>query len=216
MIPAPPGLHAGDVYERIFVTSSKYSVTSDTSVPPLTGVFGGLAAADYQVTLSAYQAGLIPDWNGHDILWHAILSTSTVDARDRVSVPGPVYNTQNELIATSFADLWDGAIAHPVRYDESGVEVLLGSRVWTGSNALGQNGGLQNANDWTNPSAQASTADPNRSDGGWLASGQRTANVVTRLYAFSDPITVVPEPSSFIMLGLGAAGLLLAARRRRA
>lgn len=105
--PVPVGLQPGDQYHIIFATSFVTVISSDTTVPPALPAFGGLAAADYTVTFAAAQAGLVPGWNDLDITYKALLSTNGNDARDRITITGPVYNTNGFLIANSAADLWE-------------------------------------------------------------------------------------------------------------
>jgi hypothetical protein len=57
--PVPPGLQPGDHYQLIFATSFVTAIDTDTSVPPATPYFGGLAAADYTVTYAAWQASML-------------------------------------------------------------------------------------------------------------------------------------------------------------
>jgi hypothetical protein len=151
----PPGLNPGDVYHRAFVTSASYIVEAPI-YPPDPGAFSGLAGADFQVTQAAYDAGLIPDWNGIDIVWHAILSDETINAKDHVAITGPVYNMQNELIATDAADMWDGSLIHAILYDELGQpHTGVDSAVHTGSTGFGTRIPGETANSWTNQGGTA-------------------------------------------------------------
>src|SRR4051794_2286121 len=97
--PIPPGLNPGDHYQLIFATSVVTAIDSNTQVPPAWPFFGGLAAADWGVTFSAWQANILPNWNFVDPIYHAVLSTNGHDAKDRISIQAPLYNTQGELIA---------------------------------------------------------------------------------------------------------------------
>ena len=57
-----------------------------------------------------------------------------MDARDNALVVGPVYNLGGALIATDFADMWDGSLLAPIRFNESGDAIPgVGAPVWTGS-----------------------------------------------------------------------------------
>ena len=69
-----------------------------TSSNPKGGNLGGLAGAD-QVCQSLAQAA-----GAGRRMWHAYLSTSTVDAKSRIG-SGPWYNYKGELIAQNVADL---------------------------------------------------------------------------------------------------------------
>ncbi|MGD9724417.1 MAG: PEP-CTERM sorting domain-containing protein [Pirellulales bacterium] len=210
----PPGLNPGDIYHRIFVTSGAYSVTSSDVVPTDSSSFGGVAAADYNVTLAAYQAGLIPDWDGETIFYRAILSTSTIDARDHVDVQGAVFNMQDELIATSETDLWDGTLANAVRYDEVGISLQEDSRAWTGSTSAGTYGGAWTAGDWLVTGTGAWVGKPLATNGSWLNQNLMGGSEPSHLYGISLPLTVVPEPSSGALAGLGTAILAVAICRR--
>ncbi len=75
------------------------------------------------MTYAAATSGLIDDWQGVDIVYHAILSAPGNNAIDRLQISGPIYNIHGELVALDKADLWDGTIAHPIGYDEFGNQV---------------------------------------------------------------------------------------------
>ena len=62
---------------------------------------GGLAGADAHCQMLAEAAG------AGDRTWRAYMSTSTVNARDRIG-QGPWYNFHGALIATDIADLHEG------------------------------------------------------------------------------------------------------------
>lgn len=94
---------------------------------------GGLAGAD--ATCQTIADGL--DYPGR---WAAVLSDSTRAARDRLTLRGPFFNTQGERVASTPADLWSGELAHAIRYDETGLPVVLAD-VWTGTDDDGSRDG---------------------------------------------------------------------------
>ena len=63
--------------------------------------------------------------------WIALISTSSVNAKDRLVIESPVYNTNAEILASNGSDLWDGTIAASSFYDEFGNGAS--DDVWTGS-----------------------------------------------------------------------------------
>jgi hypothetical protein len=79
------------------------------------GDLGGLGGADAHCQKLANAAGA----DGHS--WHAYLSTTTINARDRIGA-GPWHNVKGELIATDLNDLHTGNdnITQENSYDENG------------------------------------------------------------------------------------------------
>ncbi len=116
-LPAP-----GSTYHLLFATSNFYRTTSTQSIPPPTLRFGNIAGADYQVTSSAFAASLpsTGPWDGVSPIYRAILSITGDNARDRLSVSGPVLNMHGTELASGHADLFDGSLAAAVDYDELG------------------------------------------------------------------------------------------------
>ena len=199
--PSPPsGLQPGDKYHVIFATSFQTAVDSVAIFPPAFPHFGSLEAADWIVTFAVYNTGQLPDWNTYDLIYTAILSTAETDARDRLTLQGPLYNTRGDLIATGEADLWDGAIANPVGYDEFGGEVVEDAQVWTGTNTLGYEE-VDTCVNWTNPSSfdRGQTGIATEANN-WLSITEITCNCTARLYGVSPAITYVPEPSTLVLL----------------
>jgi hypothetical protein len=95
----PSGLNPGDTYQLVFVTSTSTTALS-TDI------------ADYNAFV---QAAADAVWLGggtilDGVQWSAIGSTDSVNTRDNAVVSGPVYNLGDELVATSFAAMWDGSL----------------------------------------------------------------------------------------------------------
>lgn len=150
----------------IFVSSADYS-----------GDFAGFGPADDLCTQLANDAGLAGTYL-------AILSDSTIDARDRIVVTGPVRNVMGELIAENEADLWDGFIAAPVGYTEMGVQFLASPH--TGTLADGTNSG-ENCGDWTlSGGASGTVGDAGYAGDQWIDSGTAGCSQSLPFYCISQ------------------------------
>jgi len=97
--------------------------TVEVSGTPVTGGdLNGLAGADAFCLLLAREADSTDNRS-----WRAFLSTSSVDARDRIGT-GPWYNALNQLIANDVNSLISNPPATNMIYDEQG-------RTWNGGNS---------------------------------------------------------------------------------
>lgn len=93
-------------------SNASFFVTSEN--PGQGGNLGGLAGADAYCTALAEGAGI------EGKTWRAYLSTSTVDARDRIG-SGPWYNVKGEMIAANVAQLHgDNNLTGETAIDENG------------------------------------------------------------------------------------------------
>lgn len=142
--------------------NASFFVTSEN--PGDGGNLGGLAGADAYCTSLAEGAGI----DGKT--WRAYLSTSTVDARDRIG-DGPWYNVAGTMIASDVDDLHgDNNITNETAIDENGdtpdylvlvdgtperaVEDSLVHDVLTGTNEDGT-ANEATCNNWTDGSGDA-------------------------------------------------------------
>jgi hypothetical protein len=178
------------------------------------------------------EASLNPLLTGTDagVLWHAILSTPTLHARDNAAIgtTTPVYLLDGTLIAVGFDDMWDAGpldnqlrLYAPISVDQFGIPRALNddewtTGVWTGSRRDGTTfptAGLQVGG--TFPIFGSFT----EHDLDWI---ERGANPLSSksypVYALSSEIEFlpVPEPSSFTLGAVGLALLLLAKSRKAA
>jgi hypothetical protein len=116
--------------------------------------------------------------------WHAYLSTSTVNARDRIG-KGPWRNAKGVIIANSLEQLHDqgmngmlnatwpiGAGSLPVILDEKGQQVPTGGAagqrhdILTGSTMTGMVDGMNTCSNWTSAMGMAANGHHNRDGGG--------------------------------------------------
>ncbi len=208
------GLTAGDQYRLLFITSTTTNATSSDIGTYNTFVTGVAAASTTYTNL-----GLVN--------WFIVGSTAAVDARDNTDtnpfVDGagvPIYLTDGtSLFAANNSDLWNGANIFPDK-DENG-NTLAENRAFTGSLADGTE-----VNDATDQVALG--GDTNLGNGatnvrtgnnqaagaaGWMTNFNEDGNATNSVYAMSEILTVVPEPSTTALLGLG--GLALIFRRRK-
>jgi hypothetical protein len=112
--------------------------------------------------------------------WHAYLSTSTVNARDRIG-KGPWRNAKGVIIANSVEQLhnpdmlnatWPmGAGSLPLILDEKGAQVPTGGAegqrhdIITGSNPMGMADGTNTCSNWTSTMGMAANGHFNRAGG---------------------------------------------------
>jgi len=133
--------HAQDSSMSFFITSSNPGKGAD---------LGGLAGADAHCTALAEAAGVTGK------TWHAYLSTSDTDAKDRIGA-GPWHNAKGEKIADDVASLHSDAngINKATGLDEKGA--MVNGRgdtpnehdILTGTNADGTKAVDQACGDWT-------------------------------------------------------------------
>ncbi len=129
-----------------------------TSTNPGNGAdLGGLAGAD------AYCAQLADSVGAGGRTWRAYLSTSDIDARDRIG-DGPWYNSRGVEIASSVDNLHgDNNLTKETQLNERGEEVNgRGDSpnrhdILTGSNLDGTSSGAT-CNDWTSSSGDGSAS----------------------------------------------------------
>ncbi|MEM7262489.1 MAG: hypothetical protein AAF488_10905, partial [Planctomycetota bacterium] len=193
--PIPAGLQQGDSFRLVFTTAGRRDALS-----------GEVADYDSFVQAAADAAGIGSDVG---ITWKAIISMGdsngpTIHARDRVVVgeATPVYNTRLDLVASGFADLWDGGIANPINSDEFGAGVQGDS--WTGSQEDGfadpeLHPGSDSERAWCGAAGQ--------SNGRWIrnVTPRKTTNL--HLIAISEVLSVpeIPPPPRISIDG--ASGL---------
>lgn len=119
------------------------------------GNFGGLAGADAFCQELADAAGV------GDRTWHAYLSTTTADARDRIG-SGPWYNFADEMVAADVESLHTDGLANGTDerpnqvLTEYGDEVDVGDDydILTGSTEEGTLYEERTCNDWTSDTSE--------------------------------------------------------------
>jgi hypothetical protein len=216
----PDGLNLGDKYHLVFVMSSKNSIDGTSSSQ---AVYDARVQADADAFGIGSTAG---------VLWFAMVSTPDSEARQQPPAPyaaggfngngigpnTPVYNMSLEeladdrLVATGFADLWNGSIGHTIGFEADGNNNIGQAVVWTGSDSNGNNA----ANGSHMGTAFPRTGYVLTTSAGWISDDNSLPNTeLRRLYAISEELTVVPEPSSLVLAALSVIGFALVAVLRR-
>ncbi len=167
-----------------FVTS--IDGTGDLGSWPEAGDATGLDAGDAICRALATAAGLpAPD------SFFAWLSTTTVDAVNRLAYDGPWIRIDGVKIADSKADLTDGTLRVPVGQSETGV-YLSNHPVWTGTTSAGV-AETTRCGDWMLADAtQGKNGWANLANQLWTAKNDAACSSTwLRLYCFSDFPAVV-------------------------
>jgi hypothetical protein len=197
----PPDLPAGSQYKVIFVTAD-----STTALSTDIGYYNSFVAAE------------APSIDGAS--WMAVVTTPYVATLPDASTE-PIYNTQGQLVADNVMDLWNGNLHNAISYDQYG-ERPGKYEVWTGCEwpypQYTYPLGVYSTYGSTNISPNMGCA--NFANNQWLDYenydvSSNPLEMLFPLYGISSPITVVPEPSALVLLGIGAISLLAFARRRR-
>ena len=185
---------AGDPVPTDHGIGASVFVTSTTGTGNLaswtgSGGFAGLTGAD-NVCRARALVGDLPEPDSF-VAW---LSTSAVDAKDRITTDGPFRRVDGPMIASSKADLLDGLLATSLAVTELGT-YLPGPNAYTGTSIAGVDTGA-NCTNWTNDAinvgatfGQASLASNN-----WTTYFQTAScDTPNHLYCFSNVLTLFRE-----------------------
>lgn len=166
---------------RVFVSSASY----DGKFLANSGALTGLDAADRLCLDLAKAAGLVRNYK-------AILSSSTKNAKDRLSFTGAVYivkGTQKVKIVEAGNDLWgtdSKDLLFSINIDESGTTVATGTKIWTGTDSSGTVD-TDHCTNWTvNSGATGSYGETDYTDQKWLFTSSSNCSTQNRLYCISQ------------------------------
>ncbi|MCO4753611.1 MAG: DUF1554 domain-containing protein [Bacteriovoracaceae bacterium] len=170
----------GDPVDGINVGEHRVFVTSTTT----TGAFGGISGADSICLSRAQSSGLKKNYK-------AILSDSTNDAKDRLSLLGAVYKfnseSEKEKIVQLGVDLWESSLLSAIDRDEQFNTVS--GLVWTGTESEGRSGFSTDCNDWSSSSSAdaATVGDTTMTDDRYIEVGiDESCDRSLRIYCISQ------------------------------
>ncbi len=199
LVVEPSDLTVGQSYRLVFVTGGMMNPTSDL-------------IADYDQFVPT-QAALSAELTALGATWQVIGSTPTINAKAHTATDPslatgvPVYNLAGQRVADDYIDLWDGTLGAPINIDQYGQSTT--NRVFTGTASDGTpaTGHELGANGFRVRYGRA-----HLSTGGWTNIDWLGTGVALPYYGISQELTMVPEPMTLALLGLG--GLALLSRRR--
>ncbi|MFN3826353.1 MAG: hypothetical protein ACK4NR_01865 [Micavibrio sp.] len=144
--------------------------------------------------------------------WASIMSDSNVDdyAVNRTNVNwGTLENLKGEVVATSWADLWDGTLTNMVKYDQT--YTARSYDTWTGSTETGR-ATIYNCNGWSSASTSYSGTIGNSgaSSSTWLNKGNTNCSYAGNLSVYcietgDNPADTTPLPFSYTPMTKQAA-----------
>lgn len=195
LVDAIGALNPGDQFRILFVSSAATPATSNDI--DYYNNFANNAGINGLVTM------------GLGLTWQAVASTQTVNALTNTGTspsadPVSIFNTNGDLLARSYADLWDGRLSVPVGYTEDGV--ATNHLVWTGTKWNGLRTGALGTD---YPQLGCSSL----RDFHWIECGSITGDPNTwpySLYAISEQATAppVPLPPAGVLFTAALFGLL--------
>jgi PEP-CTERM motif-containing protein len=210
---APAGLNPGDPYRIIFVTSASISGIQTPA--------GNSAVVAYNnfVTSAANAGGselasLATTWSS--VTTEATFNTgSYTNAYDNIggAFSIPVYTPAGVLVAADSTQLWGGgSMDTPIDINEFGN--LENTLVWTGSTPAGINQG--NPLNYPNIRGGAVFGKSTATDSSWISLGGGNPNGFLPICGISGTLAApVPEPTTFVLAGMGLVVLGFAALRKK-
>jgi hypothetical protein len=206
VLTTPAGLAPGAHFRFAFITDRTTTAFSSN-------------ITDYDNFVNTQAGGAT--YNGTMVTWQVIGSTASVNAIDHTTGPtnDPVYLSDGTLVATSTTTsamgLWSGTLQHAINEDQTGRATSF-IFVWTGTSSTGTavSGGS------LGPFNVVESGVPQNNDSTWVESSGFNPADSFPLYGISTDLIVpasVPEPSSWLTLGIGlsATTLISWSRHRR-
>ena len=183
-VPIPPDLQPGDQYQLMFISSTVRDGNSSD-----------VANFDefVQAAVDSAEIGISEGVN-----WSAVVSIGDdsgpqINARDHALVSSPVYNMNLDLVASGFADLWDGAVTNSPQWDERGFN--LRSDAWTGSQADGTADPFEYVRASLSPDSNTAwCGNTGFTDEQWQRFFNPPLDTPLHVYGLSEEL-VVPEPN---------------------
>lgn len=192
---APIGLAPGSEYQLVFVTADNTYATS-----------GDITQYNTFVSNEAALSPSLPS----GVTWDAVVSTATVSAITNAPSNGlPIYNTAGIEVATGETGLYTPTLLSNIEFNQYGI-ANAAEDPWTGTDYTGI------ASSYPMGASSTSWGDSYTTLPIWMNENEPSPSNFEELplYALSSPITVpTPEPSSLVLLGLGAASMFLVGRR---
>ena len=197
---ATPTATATSAFNVVFVTS----VSFDTNLASVPGADGGLAGGDIECANVAAIAG-------RSGTWKAWLSTSTVNAKDRLGSARGFIRPDGQPFADQVSDIAAGKILNPLILDENGNNVDDPEGfdvVLTGTSTNGTSTGDTCA-DWTSDSSPTGAATGQLSGGPtvWTDFEAAPCGEPEPLYCFDtshvSPLTVTPVSGRIAFVSKG-------------
>lgn len=172
---------------RVVFTSSADGAGNLLAWPEAAGAAGpGLDAGD-QICQSLAASAHLPAPDSF-VAW---LSTSALDAVDRIPSSGPYRRLDGFVVANSRADLVDGDNDAPLNQDETGSRAYSGAGVWTGTAVNGTAG--DTCSNWTSGTDGSSGMAGYSSVGHsseWTALFSNGCSLQHHLYCISTVLTI--------------------------
>ena len=172
----------------MFVTSTEYSGSQ----------IGGLTGADSKCNSRASAGGL----PGTYVAW---LSTTSVNAKDRLPSSGGWMRPDGKPYANSKSDLLAGKIHYPPNVDELGNEISSSTSVWTGTLDSGNRTSLR-CGDWTTTSGDGYGGYCTATRQGWTAYFSSTCAASNRIYCFGTSSKSAVSPYSAGSIAFASSG----------
>jgi hypothetical protein len=203
-IVVPTGLGPSDQYRLAFLTSTTRDATSAD-------------LADYNSFVTGV-ANTVPALVALGTNWNVIGSTFVpnggTDARTNTgtdpTVNGtgvPIFLLNDTKLVDDNDDLWDASIDVPFNINENGDAVAGGLRAWTGTQPTGISTTPDAGVNFTLDAGNTVTGEITQTGLTWSTNFAVASNQQHPMYALSDVLTV-PEPGSFMLISIGAIGLI--------
>lgn len=198
------GLAAGEQYAFVFVTSGTITASSSSLSTYNTFVQNAADAASIGTSIGR--------------TWKAMVNTGISPNRAIDNAPVAsnvkVFRIDGVMVANgSTSPFYHFTVDHlaPINYTELGTTVSR--NVWTGGWANGTESGSGLLGTSATPVfGESGSIGAAAAPGGWARAGNQASGTSNSLYALSNVMTAIPEPSSLALVGI--AGLPLLKRRR--
>jgi hypothetical protein len=215
----PAGLVAGDTFHLVFGTDKDLSSASDINAfntyanniaNNLSGNTGSIVAT-IGATWTVIGSG-VTDQTAYNAAETIDKANFLIDAKDNSPISATVYLIGGEKVADDFADMWDGSVDTAIDLQEDGTTAASGV-IHTGSNSDGTISLSRSFGVTTTDDGRINRGLLPNTNTSWIAESSETDRSSRSIYVISEAITVVPEPTTTALLGLGGLALIL--RRRK-